>query len=103
MWTGAASAQTDAQPQEEDATARLESIVVTAQKRAENVQDVPISITALSSAALEKQRVDNITSLDNLVPSLRIAFTPKPPRRGCLLNLHTYITTYKLHSTCSVR
>ena len=91
MWTGAASAQTDAQPQEEDATARLESIVVTAQKRAENVQDVPISITALSSAALEKQRVDNITSLDNLVPSLRIASAdaaanPKIFIRGAGLN-----------------
>ena len=90
MWSSAANAQTETEPQE-DATARLESIVVTAQKRAENVQDVPIAITALSSAALEKQRVANVTSLDNLVPGLRIAAAdaaanPKIFIRGAGLN-----------------
>lgn len=90
LWTGSAMAQTEAEPQE-DATARLESIVVTAQKRAENVQDVPIAITALSSATLEKQRVANVTSLDNLVPGLRIAAAdaaanPKIFIRGAGLN-----------------
>ncbi|HPF22380.1 MAG TPA: TonB-dependent receptor plug domain-containing protein, partial [Hyphomonas sp.] len=91
LWSGAANAQTtDAEPQE-DATARLESIVVTAQKRAENVQDVPIAITALSASTLEKQRVANVTSLDNLVPGLRIAAAdaaanPKIFIRGAGLN-----------------
>lgn len=57
--------------EEEDTTARLESIVVTTQKRSENVQGVPIAITALSSAMLEKQRVTDITSLDNFALGLR--------------------------------
>ncbi|KCZ49275.1 TonB-dependent receptor [Hyphomonas pacifica] len=90
LWSSTATAQTEPEAQE-DATARLESIVVTAQKRAENVQDVPIAITALSSSTLEKQRVENITSLDNLVPGLRIASAdaaanPKIFIRGAGLN-----------------
>lgn len=34
---------------------------------------MPIAITALSSSTLEKQRVTNVVSLDNLVPGVRIA------------------------------
>ncbi|WP_375209392.1 TonB-dependent receptor [Hyphomonas jannaschiana] len=90
LWSGTAAAQTASEPQE-DETARLESIVVTAQKRTENVQDVPIAITALSASTLEKQRVENVTSLDNLVPGLRIAAAdaaanPKIFIRGAGLN-----------------
>ncbi|MGE6696460.1 TonB-dependent receptor [Hyphomonas sp. NPDC076900] len=90
LWTGSAAAQTE-EPQEDASARRLESIVVTAQKRAEDVQDVPIAITALSSATLEKQRVANVTSLDNLVPGLRIAAAdaaanPKIFIRGAGLN-----------------
>jgi iron complex outermembrane recepter protein len=66
-------AEASAPAEQEDAVAVLEQIVVTAQKRSENVQEVPIAITALSASTLEKQRVTNVTSLDNLVPGLRIA------------------------------
>ena len=91
LWTGTAVAQTEAAPAEDTSARRLESIVVTAQKRSENVQDVPIAITALSSATLEKQRVTDITSLDNLAPGLRIAAAdaaanPKIFIRGAGLN-----------------
>lgn len=90
MWSGAAAAETESEASA-DAVARLENIVVTAQRRAENVQDVPIAITALSSATLEKQRVTDVTSLDNLVPGLRIAAAdaaanPKIFIRGAGLN-----------------
>lgn len=91
LWTGSAAAQTETEPQEDASARRLESIVVTAQKRAEDVQDVPIAITALSSSTLEKQRVTDVTSLDNLVPGLRIAAAdaaanPKIFIRGAGLN-----------------
>tara|TARA_R110000787_G_scaffold102192_5_gene208136 strand:- start:57971 stop:60247 length:2277 start_codon:yes stop_codon:yes gene_type:complete len=86
-----ADAGTPAQAEAEDAVAVLEQIVVTAQKRSENVQEVPIAITALSSSTLEKQRVTNVVSLDNLVPGLRIAAAdaaanPKIFIRGSGLN-----------------
>jgi len=91
LWTGSAVAQTETEPQEDASARRLESIVVTAQKRAEDVQDVPIAITALSSSTLEKQRVTDVASLDNLVPGLRIAAAdaaanPKIFIRGAGLN-----------------
>ena len=47
-------------------------VVVTAQKRAENVQHVPASIVALSGAQLQKSGVDNVKDLTRLVPSLQI-------------------------------
>ena len=49
----------------------IEEIVVTAQKRAESVQDVPIAITALDSAVLERNQIENIEDLTNFVPNLQ--------------------------------
>ena len=48
-------------------------IVVTAQKRAENVQDVPISIAAFSGETLEKNNVVNIEGLAKVTPNLSVA------------------------------
>ncbi len=50
----------------------LEEIVVTAQKRAENAQDVPIAITALSAAALEEKGVTNVADVSNFTPNIQI-------------------------------
>jgi outer membrane receptor protein involved in Fe transport len=51
-------------------TTALEEIIVTAQKRAENIQDVPIAVSAFSGAALEEQRLDGAYDLQNAVPNL---------------------------------
>ena len=48
-------------------------IVVTAQKRAENVQDVPISIAAFTGETLEKNNVVNLEGLGKVTPNLSIA------------------------------
>jgi iron complex outermembrane receptor protein len=48
-------------------------IVVTAQKRSENVQDVPISIAAFSGDTLEKNNVVNLEGLGKVTPNLSIA------------------------------
>lgn len=64
-----------AQEQATDAGARgggLEEIVVTAQKREENLQKVPVAVTALSSDALASARVANIRNLSGLAPSLQV-------------------------------
>jgi len=52
------------------ATAALEEVIVTAQKREENVQSVPIAITALTQEALATNRVSNVTDLSGLAPNL---------------------------------
>ncbi len=50
----------------------LEEIVVTAQKRAENLQSVPIAVTAVTGASLEKQKINNIQGLANSIPNVQI-------------------------------
>lgn len=48
----------------------LEEIVVTAQRRAENLQDVPITVMAVSAQALAAAGVTNTADLVNVVPGL---------------------------------
>jgi len=48
----------------------LDEITVTASKRAENLQDVPISITALSSTALEELGITDFDSYAQMLPTL---------------------------------
>jgi len=67
------SVQNTVQADEGDKFFALEEIVVTAQKRAENLQDVPISVTALSSNALETTGFDNLSDLSRLTPSLQLS------------------------------
>lgn len=51
---------------------QLEEIVVTAQKRAENLQKVPLSVVAIGGAALAARGISNITDLGGSVPGLQI-------------------------------
>ncbi|MBQ1542642.1 MAG: TonB-dependent receptor [Caulobacteraceae bacterium] len=70
---GAAQAQQQAaKPAPAGAPPAVEEIVVTAQKRAENLQDVPIAITALTAEALQNKRVGNLVGLSGLAPALQI-------------------------------
>src|SRR3546814_18780275 len=48
-------------------------IVVTAQRREERLQDVPLSISAVSGDALEKAGTSNIAGLATFTPSLTYA------------------------------
>ncbi|WP_192812930.1 TonB-dependent receptor plug domain-containing protein, partial [Rhizorhabdus wittichii] len=63
-----AAAQTAATPPDEGSFTGVEEIVVTAQKRAENLQDVPIAVSAYSSAALEQKGATNLASLFQTPP-----------------------------------
>ncbi|MEA2570710.1 MAG: iron complex outerrane recepter protein [Acidobacteriota bacterium] len=61
-------------PPEEKPAPVLEEIVVTAQKRAENVQDVPAAVTTVSDAAMEVVTAGgaDVKALSGRVPSLVI-------------------------------
>jgi outer membrane receptor protein involved in Fe transport len=50
-------------------TGALEEIVVTAQKRAESLSDVPIAISAVSAAKMQDAGINNFEGLKNYVPS----------------------------------
>ena len=51
-------------------TEQLESIVVTATKRKEDVTKVPLSITVIGGEALEDQHITSIADLTRSVPNL---------------------------------
>ena len=55
----------------------IQEIVVTAQKRAENVQDVPIAISAFTADALKERAVSDVSGLSAISPNVTLdASTP---------------------------
>lgn len=54
------------------ANAGLEEIVVTAQKRAESLQTVPVSVTVLTGAALAELKLDSPSDLVTQIPNLQV-------------------------------
>lgn len=60
---------------EDDQAATLDKITVTAQKREEALQDVPVMVTALSRRTLEQNGVHDIRELQTVVPGLTVTST----------------------------
>ena len=54
------------------APGEIEEIVVTAQKRIESAQDVPLSVAAFSGDTLERAGVNTVLDLQRLVPNMAI-------------------------------
>ena len=54
-------------------SAGLDTVVVTAQKRRESSQNVPITMTVLSSEALETNRVESLSDVSRLAPGVLIS------------------------------
>jgi outer membrane receptor protein involved in Fe transport len=63
-----------------DRTANIGTVTVTAQKREENLQEVPISIQVLGTQQLEQQNVNDFEDYVKLLPSVSI--TPIGPGFG---------------------
>jgi iron complex outermembrane receptor protein len=63
--TAATAAQDNNAPQAGD-------IIITAQKRSEKLQDVPIAVTALTADAIQKKRILDLVDLSNQAPGLQI-------------------------------
>ena len=57
------------------AQAQLEEVIVTAQKRVQSLQDVPMAVSALSGSDLNDAGVQTIEDLARLVPSLEVQST----------------------------
>lgn len=68
----AASAAAQEQGAAQDADA-LEEIIVTAQKRSQNIQDVPIAITALQGDALRDMQMSSGTEIARQIPNLNVS------------------------------
>jgi iron complex outermembrane recepter protein len=73
MFAGPAFAQEAVEEQQ----GGIKEIVVTAQKRTENVQDVPIAISAFTADALSERAVTSVAALSNIAPNVTLdAGTP---------------------------
>jgi iron complex outermembrane recepter protein len=61
-----------AQDAAEEDTGGIAEIVVTAQKRAENVQSVPIAISAFAGEAMQERAVGNVSQLAAIAPNVSL-------------------------------
>jgi iron complex outermembrane recepter protein len=63
-------------------------IVVTAQRRAERLQDVPLSITAISGDQIVNQDITDVTRLEQIAPGLRVGRSG-PAMRPAIRGVYT--------------
>lgn len=83
-----AAAQTAETPQSSDEASEsggLVDIVVTAQRRTERLQDVPVAVTAVNAEVMKTAGIDKIADLPKLAPSLtfvEVAFSQNLGIRG---------------------
>lgn len=54
---------------------KIEEVIVTAQKRKEKLQEVPISISAISGGQLEVRGIDGAKDLNALAPNVTVVNT----------------------------
>lgn len=63
----------------------LEEIVVTASKRAEDLQDVPFAVSAVTGAVMEQRGLNNLDQISKFVPSLRWVPASTPRNSGVFM------------------
>jgi iron complex outermembrane receptor protein len=59
-----------------DQSVKLPEIVVTAQRREQSLQSVPVSVTAITQQTLAANRIQNISDLNALAPNLTVHTAP---------------------------
>jgi iron complex outermembrane receptor protein len=60
----------------------LEEVVVTAQRREQNLQDVPVSVTAFSGATLQQRNITNAVDYLNITPGVSFTEDGQTGARG---------------------
>lgn len=55
---------------------KLDEVVVSAQKRTQRIQDVPMAISAISGQALEDRKIEGAADLQGSVPNLNVVAAP---------------------------
>ena len=72
---GAAFAQEEAQPAVDapEEAADGNAIIVTATKREQTLQDVPVAVSVTTAETIERAQIRDLKDLSSLVPSLRVA------------------------------
>lgn len=78
---------------------QLDEIVVTAQKRAQKLQDVPLAISALDEGALERKGITNLTDAASSVPGLAVTNDGPGSTRVSLRGLSSTGANYRQGAT----
>jgi iron complex outermembrane receptor protein len=76
--TSSQSAPASTKSTSASASESLETIVVTARKREERLEDVPVSITAFSANAIENAHIQTVDNIGALVPNLNMSIGQDP-------------------------
>lgn len=63
-------------PDTAEQTGGLQEIVVTAQKRTESLQDLPLAVSAVSAEMIENKGISDISTLTAVAPSIAVTTTP---------------------------
>lgn len=69
---------------------RLREVIVTAQKREEVVQEIPLSITSLSSEAIKQSQIQNVNDLTAITPNL---YASDPGDRRTVTSIRGIVNT----------
>ncbi len=75
---GLAFAQADADATKGKVVEQVEEVVVTAQKREQRLQDVPIAVTVIGAGELKKQNITDASQLQFASPELQFTSGPSP-------------------------
>ncbi len=70
----------------------IEEVVVTAQRRSENLQDVPVAVTAFTENVIEQRDFDSVEDIEHSVPGFvyaHVVGTTQPTLRGVGSDLYT--------------
>jgi iron complex outermembrane recepter protein len=85
LFTTPAFAQSAPPAEAAEADTGLEEIVVTAQKREENLQNVPVSVTAIGAEAIANQRITDFSDLTRAASSLTVTQQTSAPNNSIIL------------------
>jgi len=58
---------------QDDQDSYIEEVVVTATKRAQTLQDIPIAVSVTSAETIEQAQIQDISDLQSVVPTLRVS------------------------------
>lgn len=80
-WAGGAQAQQAQDPE----VSQVDEIIVTAQRRSQRLEDIPMAVTALTTEALENADVVNLHEIGRIAPGVQMNFgglSSQPSIRG---------------------
>jgi len=70
--TAALAQETSSEAASDSEEAAATEIVITAQRRSQRLQDVPVAVTAASAEDLAKAHVENIADIQSITPSVKV-------------------------------